>query len=137
MAQQQKDLEKVEAKFDGSMNQLRSEMEQLGNDMRRMFEQIMNKMDSSNSIGKQAADSMGEGSKGNAGLEMETLKPDSVGMLVEPLTMGDSTYKHYRYGHLDCPKFDGTNFPGWIMKLEQFFEVEKVLKGNKIRMVMM
>ena len=98
---------------------------------------MYNKMDNSNSTGKQAADSMGEGSKGNAGLEMETLKPDSVGVLMEPLTMGDSTYKHYRYGYLHCPKFDETNFPGWIMKLEQFFKVEKVSEGNKIRTVMM
>ena len=71
-----------------------------------------------------------EGSKSNAGLEMESLKSDSVGVIMEPLTMGDSTYKHYRYGHLDCPKFDGTDFPRWFMKSEQFFEVDDTARGT-------
>ena len=42
---QQQELERIEIKFDGSIMQLRSEVEKLGTEMRAMFEQLMAKSD--------------------------------------------------------------------------------------------
>ena len=134
VGQQQKELERVEAKLDGSVNQLRLEMEQMGADLRRMFEQIMLKIDNNGGNGKQKVESMEEEARSNAGVESSQLKS---GVTIGPLMVDDSTYKHCWHGHIDCPKFDGSDFSGWIMKLEQFFETEKVPEDNKIRRVMM
>ena len=35
------------------------------------------------------------------------------------------------------PKFEGDDFEGWLLKLEQYFEVEGIAEENKVRMVMM
>ena len=45
VGQQQKELERIEAKFDGSVGQLRSDVERLRVDMMKMFEQIMSRLD--------------------------------------------------------------------------------------------
>ena len=42
----QKDLEKLDAKLDCSIAQLRSEMQAMGSDLRQLFEQMMGKMES-------------------------------------------------------------------------------------------
>ncbi|GMI89777.1 hypothetical protein HRI_002647000 [Hibiscus trionum] len=36
-----------------------------------------------------------------------------------------------------CPKFDGSDFKGWLCKLEQYFEAERTLESAKVRMVML
>ncbi|KAL4379791.1 hypothetical protein GQ457_02G012610 [Hibiscus cannabinus] len=36
-----------------------------------------------------------------------------------------------------CPKFDGTDFRGWLSKLEQYFEAEAVPEVAKIKLVML
>ncbi|KAL4346612.1 hypothetical protein GQ457_17G009440 [Hibiscus cannabinus] len=38
---------------------------------------------------------------------------------------------------LTCPRFDGTDFRGWLAKLEQFFEAERVPEEFRIRTVML
>ncbi|KAL4273089.1 hypothetical protein GQ457_13G021400 [Hibiscus cannabinus] len=38
---------------------------------------------------------------------------------------------------LFCPKFDGTDFRGWNLKLEQYFEAEMVPDSAKLRIVML
>ena len=30
-----------------------------------------------------------------------------------------------KYSKLECPRFDGTNFSGWLLKMEQFFEADQ------------
>ncbi|XVE90993.1 hypothetical protein DITRI_Ditri20bG0120100 [Diplodiscus trichospermus] len=45
LGQQQKELERIEHKFDDSIGQLKIEIEQLGVDTQRMFEQIMAKLE--------------------------------------------------------------------------------------------
>lgn len=38
---------------------------------------------------------------------------------------------------LECLRFDGTDFRGWWSKLEQYFAVEGVSKGDKVRTMML
>ncbi|KAL4341195.1 hypothetical protein GQ457_08G021940 [Hibiscus cannabinus] len=38
---------------------------------------------------------------------------------------------------LMCPRFDGTDFRGWLSKLEQFLEAERVPEESRIRLVML
>ena len=69
VGQHQKELERIESKLDGSVSQLRSEVEQLGTDMRRMFEQIMAKMEA----GKHPAEIIEEDSHCKSGIESSQL----------------------------------------------------------------
>ena len=135
IGQQQKELERVKAKLDGCISQLRVEMEQLGTDMRRMFEQMMLKMETNN--GKHAVESVDEGSRNNLGIESSQLKFGQSGLTEAARAVNGLTYRPCKHSHLDYPKFKGEDFSGWFMKLEQFFEAEKLLDGDKIRMVMM
>ena len=52
-------------------------------------------------------------------------------------TFGEMAKRSYKAHRLECPHFDGENFTGWLMKLDQFFESEKVQDGDKVRTVMM
>ncbi|GMI67460.1 hypothetical protein HRI_000415300 [Hibiscus trionum] len=38
---------------------------------------------------------------------------------------------------LICPRFDGTDFRGWLCKVEQFFEAERTPENVKVRTVML
>ena len=38
---------------------------------------------------------------------------------------------------LECPRFYGENFKGWLLKMEQFFEADQTKEQDKIRTVMM
>ena len=48
MGQQKKELERIESKLDVNVARLQLEIKQLGIDMRKMFKQLMNKMDPEN-----------------------------------------------------------------------------------------
>lgn len=39
--------------------------------------------------------------------------------------------------HLECPRFDGSDFRGWLTKLEQYFEAKGTLDADKVRVVML
>ena len=57
----------------------------------------------------------------------------------EPTSHGsilDSLRINPRPNTLDCLRFDGYNFLGWQMKIEQFFEVVKIREEEKVHMVM-
>ena len=48
-------------------------------------------------------------------------------IMVEPVdTSAEILNRTCKHGRLYCPCFDGENFVGWLMKLEQFFKAEKV-----------
>lgn len=38
---------------------------------------------------------------------------------------------------MECPKFSGEDFPGWLTKIEQFFDVDNTKEAEKVRVVMM
>ena len=42
-----------------------------------------------------------------------------------------------KYGRLDCPRFDASDFAGWRMKIDQFFEADGTDDSAKIRTVML
>ena len=44
------------------------------------------------------------------------------------------TYRHWRF---DCPRFDGGDFVGWLMKCEQYFEAGSMEDEAKVRTVML
>ena len=43
---------------------------------------------------------------------------------------------NYSRNNLDCPHFDGRDFLGWLMKVQQFFEVVGTMEKDKIQVVM-
>ena len=50
--------------------------------------------------------------------------------ILDPLKINSSRSK------LECPRFDGYDFLGWYMKVEQFFEAVGVEESNKVQLVM-
>ena len=44
----------------------------------------------------------------------------------------DASRIHIRHNQWDCPLFDGNDFLGWFMKIQQFFEATGVKKEEKI-----
>ena len=126
VGRQQKELKRIESKFDGKVNQIRSELEQLGTDMRRMFEQIMSKMDATNT-GKKPAESVNEGSR----IDSSEFRAGQFVVTVETEVANDSTSKYYQHGRLECLRFEGEDFEWWLMKVKQYFEMEKVSDENK------
>ena len=52
-------------------------------------------------------------------------------------TISGGFNKSCKHGRHECPRFDGRDFTGWLMKIEQFFEGEKVDEKEKVRLVMM
>ncbi|TYG48992.1 hypothetical protein ES288_D10G059400v1 [Gossypium darwinii] len=38
---------------------------------------------------------------------------------------------------IKCPRFGGTDFRGWWLKLEQYFKVEGVIDSAKVKTVML
>ena len=52
----------------------------------------------------------------------------------EPLGVTRSLTK---YSKLECPHFDGIDFRGWLLKIEQFFEADQTKSNDKVRRVMM
>ena len=88
-------------------------MKQLGTAMRRMFEQMMAKMKTNN--GKQVVNLV---EKGSRSMESPLLKSSPSRVTMDTIaTVGCSTYKQCRHGHLESSKFERVDFSGWLMKL--------------------
>ena len=49
----------------------------------------------------------------------------------------DSNHRYCRHSRLECPKFEGDDFDDWLMKLDEYFEIENIMKEHKIRIVLM
>ena len=49
---------------------------------------------------------------------------------------GDSSRLHYKRSKLECPKFDGYDFLGWKLKLEQYFEAVNTPGEDKVPTIM-
>ena len=134
VGQHQKELERLESKLDSSVSQLRSDLDQLGSDMRRLFEQMMTKMEA----GKTSAEIVEEGSRSKSGIETSQL---NSGQSVVTMAISDdakeTNHRYCKHSRLECPKFEGDDFDGWLMKLAQYFKVEKIPNENKVRTVLM
>lgn len=42
-----------------------------------------------------------------------------------------------KYAKMECPKFSNEDFPGWLTKIEQFFDVDDTKETEKIQVMMM
>ena len=137
LAQQQKELERLESKLDESVRRLRQDMEQRDADVKCMFEQLMLKMEG-HTTGKVVVELPAhvEKSKGDSSAsETKIVKPLISGQTLE--FTGDDFFRSYKQGRLDYPRFDGTDFSGWLMKMEQYFETGQIREEDKVRVTMM
>ena len=129
---QQQELERIEAKVDGGLLQVKAEIEKMGTEMRAMFEQIMAKE------GKTQGSTSLDSSHGKGVDCSSPSKSVSTSVAVNPVEMTSGDFnRSCKHGRLECPRFDGDNFSGWLMKTDQFFEAEGVADDAKVRAVMM
>ena len=95
---------------------------------------MMTKMEA----GKTSAEIVEEGSRSKSGIETSQL---NSGQSVVTMAISDdakeTNHRYCKHSRLECPKFEGDDFDGWLMKLEQYFEVEKIPDENKVRTVLM
>ncbi|KAL4385004.1 hypothetical protein GQ457_15G026090 [Hibiscus cannabinus] len=63
--------------------------------------------------------------------ELAPHQSDSSQFQSAPVQSNNFTFR------LMCPRFDGTDFRGWLSKLEQFLEAERVPEESRIRLVML
>ena len=135
----QKDMEKLDAKLDNTAEQLRSEMRAMGADLRRLFEQLLRKPES-NSKESEVGQT---GSSGSADVKLKAMVtpgPENRGLtqsVTGHIDLTDGTRFHTKYSKLECPRFDGENFHGWLLKMDQFFEAGRTPEQEKVRTVMM
>ena len=112
--------------------QVKAEIEKMGTEMRAMFEQIMAKE------GKTQGSTSLDSSHGKGVDCSSPLKSVSTSVAVNPVEMTSGDFnRSCKHGRLECPRFDGDNFSGWLMKTDQFFEAEGVADNAKVRAVMM
>ena len=118
----QKDLEKLELKLDHTVTQLRAEMknglEIIGSDVKKMFEQVMLKLSSPSRVMEMkdyGSNAMTETKLKEVSREEEKELPKARDDGIEEVTGSRLTTK---YTKLECPRFDGSNFRGWYLKIE-------------------
>ena len=56
--------------------------------------------------------------------------PGTTNTILDPLKI------NFRRSKLECPRFDGYDFLGWYMKVEQFFQAVGIPETEKVQMVM-
>ena len=136
-----KELELVRAEITSANEQLRKEFENrieaISCDNQKMFSQIMLKLEPSQSGGLE-----GSGSSGPTALNQNVVVgiPAAVKEASQTKTetldlTGLRTFT--KYSKLECPRFDGVDFRGWLLKIEQFFEADQTKESDKLRTVMM
>ena len=119
--------------MDGGISKLQGEIEKIGIEILTMFEKLMSK-EPLNTIGAL----MVANAVSNEGISSSVAKLVASPLLME--TVDTSSGGFNRGGkpfRLECPHFDGGGFSRWIMKLEQFFEAERIEDEAKVRLVMM
>ena len=120
-------------KFDGGISQLYTEIEKVGSKIRAMYKQLMSKENVWNQ-GTHLVSSP----RNKDGTNSSHAKTIPLSLLVESMdTTGRSCNQPCKHGKLECPRFDGGDFSWWLMKLEQFFEAEKVEDDAKVCTMMM
>ena len=152
VAQLQKDVASIKSKLDGVTEQMRaeikSELEQgmlsVQKELEKMFFGMLSKV-TSISAGKSIFDVLETGSP------VETQKSVSNSTVVATASQrtmvmeleleksnssGELAKINPRRSKLDCPKFDGYDFLGWRLKVEQFFEAMDLVKEEKVQTAM-
>ena len=137
VSHQQKELERIESKMDEGMSRLKQDMDKLSSDVKLMFDQLMEKMEGRNA-GKVVVELPEDGEKSKAvssGSETKTIRLNAAGE--QSIMVGNDFFRGIKQGRLECPRFDGSDFSGWLLKMEQYFEIGKVDDAAKIRTVLM
>lgn len=53
-----------------------------------------------------------------------------------PADVSNTTRFPSNYTKITCPRFNGEDFRGWLLKIEQFFVVDNTQERDKVRLVM-
>ena len=135
----QRKVEALRAEMASNNIQLRKEIQdgidKNGGETRKMIEQFMLKFEVLKGVGVTESNGsfedkqqklMGPAIEGRGVSSARTEHIDLTG-ISRPLT---------KYSKLECPRFDGTNFRGWLLKMEQFFEADQTREEDKVRSVM-
>ena len=64
------------------------------------------------------------------------VKDQAVFDLDNKVSILDMAKMHSRRTYMDCPHFDGFEFLGWHMKIEQFFDAIGIKEEDKMPIVM-
>ena len=115
--------------------ELENRLENASLESRKMYEQIMLRFD--------ALKGEGSGSTGASDLKLK----DGGGALevnrgvtqskTEILDLTGLARPFTKYSKLECPRFDGVDFRGWLLKIEQFFEADQTKPVDRVRSMMM
>ncbi|OMO61374.1 hypothetical protein COLO4_33444 [Corchorus olitorius] len=121
----QKEIQRIDFAIEQSLEQLRNEfktsIDAVGAEMRQRFSQVMLKLGTSSSSQIH-----------------ETPINASTSRTVESGQQGITDTKPFtKHSKLHCPRFNGEDFLGWRLKIEQFFEAEETEANNKVRIAMM
>ncbi|OMO60863.1 hypothetical protein CCACVL1_23829 [Corchorus capsularis] len=120
----QKEVQRIELSIEESSEHLRTEfktsLEAAAAEMRQLFAQVTLKLGSSSSSQIPETPINASTSRIN----------DSV----QPTTDPKPFTKHSK---LQCPRFNGEDFLGWKIKINQFFEADETEERNKVRIAMM
>ena len=138
----QKDLDKVDAQIDEKLEkwgdklrndlfaEMKNALEHFNAEPVSMKKSMLNlvEMGSSEKLPRNGSNTleMGQGSKASARLPKRTNLSDPI---LDPLKVDP-------HRNLDCPRFNGHDFLGWFMKIQQFFEDVGIQEEEKITLVM-
>ena len=140
VTQLQKDMEKVNEKTEQLCVEFHTSIEAMGAEMRGMFEKVMIQMRSNNN------DARVEDSGGSKGVDSSEVRLKSVVATgnksfrttsTDNLDLTELGRSQTKLSKLECPRFDGTDFKGWYLKMEQFFVVDHTRDQDRVRTVMM
>ncbi|OMO90078.1 Retrotransposon gag protein [Corchorus olitorius] len=121
----QKEVQRIDVTIEQSSEQLRNEfrgsLEAVGAEMRQLFSQVMLKLGSSSSSQIPETPINVSTSRTNDSVQRIATDP-------KPFT---------KHSKLQCPRFNGEDFLGWKIKIDQFFEADETEERNKVRIAMM
>ena len=113
-------MEKIETKLDEGLPKLQTEIEKVGTEMRAMFEQLMNK-DVVKNTGTHVLTTLAS-KDGTSSSNLKEVPPTLLVELVD--TSSGCFHRSSKPTKLEYPYFDGGDFFGWFIKLEQFLKVK-------------
>ena len=140
VTQLQKDMEKVNEKTEQLRVEFHTSIEAMGAEMRGMFEKVMIQMRSNNNNARV------EDSGASKGVDSSEVRLKSVVATgnksfrttsTDNLDLTEPGRSQTKLSKLECPRFDGTDFKGWYLKMEQFFVVDHTRDQDRVRTVMM
>ena len=101
-------------------------------DVKHMFDQIMIKLKGRN-IGKVIVELLEEVDQSKEGSSVSESKSTRSKAHENFLDLaGEELMRNCKYGRLECSHFDESDFSGWLLKVEQYFEYRGVEDASKV-----